>query len=48
MATAVLVTPATAGALLVGGQVFTHTSVKGDQPPRLHPLVERSGTRAWR
>jgi len=36
-----LVAPATAGALLVGGTVHTHTSIKGDQPPRLHPLVER-------
>ncbi len=41
MATAVLTAPATAGALLVGGQVHTHTSIKGDQQPRLHPLVER-------
>jgi hypothetical protein len=36
-----LVAPATAGALLVGGAVHTHTSIKGDQPPRLHPLVDR-------
>jgi hypothetical protein len=36
-----LVAPATAGALLVSGAVHTHTSIKGDQPPRLHPLVER-------
>ena len=41
MVTAILVAPAVAGALLAGGKVHTHTSVKGDQPPRLHPLVER-------
>ena len=39
--TAAYLPPATAGALLVGGDVFTHTSVKGDRPPNLHALVAR-------
>ncbi len=33
--------PLTAGALLVGGTVYRHTSVRGDTPPDLHPLVRR-------
>lgn len=33
--------PATAAALLVGGQVYTHTSVRGDMPPELHPMIRR-------
>jgi hypothetical protein len=33
--------PATAGALLVDGVVYSHTSVKGDAAPDLHPLVRR-------
>lgn len=33
--------PATAAALLVNGQVFTHTSVRGDLPPELHPMIRR-------
>jgi hypothetical protein len=33
--------PATAGALLVDGMVYSHTSVKGDAAPDLHPLVRR-------
>ncbi|MDG4762760.1 YwqJ-related putative deaminase [Solwaraspora sp. WMMD406] len=33
--------PLAAGALLIGGTVHTHTSVRGDQRPRLHPLVAR-------
>ncbi|GAA0726650.1 hypothetical protein Drose_12130 [Dactylosporangium roseum] len=33
--------PLTAGALLVGGTVHQHTSVRGDAPPDLHPLVRR-------
>lgn len=41
MVTPVLTTPAVAGALLIGGKVYTHTSVKGDVDPQLHPLVAR-------
>jgi hypothetical protein len=33
--------PATAGALLVGGQIHRHTSVRGEIAPDLHPLVRR-------
>lgn len=33
--------PLAAAALLVDGQVHTHTSVRGDLAPRLHPLVRR-------
>jgi hypothetical protein len=33
--------PSVAGALLTGGAVHSHTSVKGDVEPRLHPLVEK-------
>jgi hypothetical protein len=35
----VLTAPATSGALLLGDTVYTHTSVKGDLAPALHPLV---------
>jgi hypothetical protein len=35
----VLTAPATSGALLLGDTVYTHTSVKGDLAPTLHPLV---------
>ncbi|TQS43832.1 hypothetical protein FL583_17560 [Cryptosporangium phraense] len=31
--------PMTAGALIVGGLVHSHTSIRGDQPPNLHPVV---------
>lgn len=31
--------PRTAAALQIAGRVFTHTSVKGDTEPRVHPLV---------
>lgn len=31
--------PVTAGALMLGGAVHTSTSVRGDTPPRLHPLL---------
>lgn len=30
----------TAGALIVGGMVHSHTSIRGDQPPTLHPVVQ--------
>ncbi|GIH14070.1 YwqJ-related putative deaminase [Rugosimonospora africana] len=33
--------PLTAGALLVNGAVYQHTSVRGDTPPDLHPVVRR-------
>ena len=33
--------PLAAAALLVGGRVHTHTSVRGDLAPELHPLVCR-------
>ncbi|HEY2673150.1 MAG TPA: YwqJ-related putative deaminase [Rugosimonospora sp.] len=33
--------PLTAGALLVNGIVHQHTSVRGETPPDLHPLVRR-------
>ncbi len=33
--------PLAAGALLVDGTVHTHTSVRGDVPPELHPVVRR-------
>ncbi len=33
--------PSVAAALLAGGAVHTHTSVKGDVEPALHPLVAR-------
>ncbi|GAA5185189.1 hypothetical protein GCM10023322_28340 [Rugosimonospora acidiphila] len=33
--------PLTAGALLVNGAVYQHTSARGDGPPELHPLVRR-------
>ncbi len=29
----------TAAALLAGNQILTHTSVRGDVPPRLHPVL---------
>jgi hypothetical protein len=35
----VLTAPATSGALLLGGTVYTHTSVRGEVAPNLHPLV---------
>jgi len=31
--------PMTAGALIVGGMVHSHTSIRGDVPPNLHPIV---------
>ena len=31
--------PMTAGALIVGGMVHSHTSMRGDNPPNLHPIV---------
>ena len=31
--------PMTAGALIVGGTVHSHTSMRGDNPPNLHPIV---------
>ena len=31
--------PMTAGALIVGGMVHSHTSVRGDVAPDLHPIV---------
>jgi hypothetical protein len=34
--------PATAGALLVDGQVHTHSSVRGDLRPELHPMIHRA------
>lgn len=33
--------PLTAGALLLDGAIHTHTSVRGDKPPRLHPLIDQ-------
>ncbi|GAA0263689.1 YwqJ-related putative deaminase [Cryptosporangium japonicum] len=33
--------PMTAGALIVGGTVHSHTSMRGDVAPNLHPLVAR-------
>jgi hypothetical protein len=33
--------PLAAGALQVDGIVYTHTSVRGDVAPELHPLVRR-------
>jgi len=33
--------PTTAGALLVDGTIHTHTSVRGDLAPELHPVVRR-------
>jgi hypothetical protein len=33
--------PATAAALLVKGQVHTHSSVRGDLAPELHPMIRR-------
>jgi hypothetical protein len=39
--TAQLTTPAIAGALLIGGKVYSHTSLKGDAEPLLHPLIAR-------
>ncbi|ABP52953.1 hypothetical protein Strop_0468 [Salinispora tropica CNB-440] len=33
--------PLTAGALLVNGTVHTHTSVRGDLAPNLHPVIRR-------
>ncbi|MFY1696749.1 YwqJ-related putative deaminase [Solwaraspora sp. WMMA2101] len=33
--------PLAAAALLVDGQVHTHTSVRGDVAPQLHPLIRR-------
>ncbi|MFY1653093.1 YwqJ-related putative deaminase [Solwaraspora sp. WMMB762] len=38
---AVRMLPMTAAALLVDGEVHTHTSVRGDLFPQLHPLVRR-------
>jgi hypothetical protein len=34
--------PATAGALLVRGQIHTHSSVRGDLGPELHPMIHRA------
>jgi hypothetical protein len=34
--------PATAGALLVNGQLHTHSSVRGDLRPELHPMIHRA------
>lgn len=34
--------PATAGALLVNGQIHTHSSVRGDIRPELHPMIHRA------
>jgi hypothetical protein len=34
--------PATAGALLVNGQIHTHSSVRGDLRPELHPMIHRA------
>lgn len=31
--------PMTAGALIVGGMVYSHTSMRGDVRPDVHPLV---------
>ncbi|MFG1920465.1 YwqJ-related putative deaminase [Cryptosporangium sp. NPDC048952] len=33
--------PMTAGALIVGGMVHSHTSIRGDVAPNLHPIVAR-------
>jgi hypothetical protein len=33
--------PATSAALFVKGQVHTHSSVRGDMPPELHPMIRR-------
>ncbi|GAA3386863.1 YwqJ-related putative deaminase [Cryptosporangium minutisporangium] len=33
--------PMTAGALIVDGMVHSHTSIRGDVPPSLHPIVAR-------
>ena len=33
--------PMTAGALIVGGMVYSHTSIRGDVSPNLHPIVAR-------
>jgi hypothetical protein len=33
--------PMTAGALLIDGTIHTHTSIRGDLTPELHPLVRR-------
>lgn len=33
--------PLVAGALLIGDTVHTHTSVRGDLAPELHPLIRR-------
>jgi hypothetical protein len=33
--------PIAAGALLVGGVVYSHSSIRGDKPPDLHPLLRR-------
>ncbi|SCL21601.1 YwqJ-like deaminase [Micromonospora nigra] len=33
--------PLTAGALLVDGTVHTHTSIRGDIAPDLHPVIRR-------
>lgn len=33
--------PLAAGALQVDGIVYTHTSVRGDTAPELHPLIRR-------
>jgi hypothetical protein len=33
--------PATSAALFVKGQVYTHSSVRGDMPPELHPIIRR-------
>ena len=34
--------PSTAGALLVNGQLHTHSSVHGDLRPELHPMINRA------
>ncbi len=33
--------PLTAGALLLNGTIHTHTSVRGDLEPNLHPMIRR-------
>jgi hypothetical protein len=34
--------PGTAAALLVHGQLHTHSSVRGELPPELHPMISRA------
>lgn len=33
--------PTTAGALMVGGQIYSHSAVRGEHPPNWHPLIRR-------